>query len=258
MILSFVITASTSLLLSAIVVSYHVRGRSDVRVLRNILLSLSDQQIIIALAFQTVGLIRMWAMVHYHFFTLWMLSLLSTVTHLSMLLALVDDYKRDLVMRWIRSSLIFANVALSTTCGVLIVIAEMRNLRLTLPIGCTLQPPPYARSFNVGTSGVVIIVVMTAHWLSFGLGTWALLNRRLKCLKRVQVIGLLVLVAIGIWSAVQLIKSSKAFGTGPPSVYFLDGSEGRWSFGQALPFMLYLQPVISAIEITRVTKSKEA
>ena len=75
-----------------------------------VLLSLSDQQMILAVAFQSVWLIRIWTMVHYHFFMMWMLSLLATITHPSMLLALVNDFKRDRVMRWLLYFFILSNV----------------------------------------------------------------------------------------------------------------------------------------------------
>lgn len=41
-------------------------------------------------------------MVPYHFFIIWLLSLLSTATNLATLLALVNDFRRDWVIRSIR------------------------------------------------------------------------------------------------------------------------------------------------------------
>lgn len=66
---------------------------------RKLLNSFSDQQIVEGIGIQAVGLAKMNSMVPYHFFVVWMLSLLSTATHLATLLTLVQDYKRDWVLR---------------------------------------------------------------------------------------------------------------------------------------------------------------
>ena len=61
--------------------------------------------------------------------------------------------------------------------------------------------------------------------------------------------GLLVLVAIGVGAAIRVILLSQAFGT--PSVSLNDTAEKDWSFGQLLPLLLLLLPLLSTIEIIR-------
>ena len=51
-------------------------------------------------------------------------------------------------------------------------------------------------------------------------------------------------------------SSSNHFRTGPPSIIFLDAPESTRSFGQFVPFLFFLQPTISAIEITKATNSR--
>lgn len=85
--------------MSLIIVLHEARRGSEAKVIRKLLLSFSDQQVITGIGIQSVGLAKMKSMVPYHFFIIWMLSLLSTATHVGTLLALVNDFKRDWVLR---------------------------------------------------------------------------------------------------------------------------------------------------------------
>lgn len=62
---------------------------------RKLLNAYSDQQILTGIAIQSVGLVKMDVMIPYHFFIIWMLSLLSMAVHNATLLALVHDFRRD-------------------------------------------------------------------------------------------------------------------------------------------------------------------
>jgi hypothetical protein len=62
-------------------------------------------------------------------------------------------------------------------------------------------------------------------------------------------VGLLVLIAIGAGAAIRVILLSQAFGS--PSVKLADIGEKDWSFGQLLPLLLLLLPLVSAVEIIR-------
>jgi len=87
--------------MSGIIVLHELRSK-EAKVIRKTTPSLSDQQVITGIGIQSVGLAKMKTMVPYHFFIIWMLSLLSTATHIGTLLALVNDFKRDWVLRWLR------------------------------------------------------------------------------------------------------------------------------------------------------------
>lgn len=69
---------------------------------------------------QAVGLARVNDMIPYHFFIIWMLSLLSTAANFACLLALVQDYKRDWVLRWLRQFAMFVNMALGIVFGIFV------------------------------------------------------------------------------------------------------------------------------------------
>lgn len=104
--LSFIITAGLAILLSALIILRQLRKKSSPSsILCKMLNSFSDQQLITGIGIQSVGLAKIDTMVPYHFFIIWMLGLLSTATHLSALLALVQGFKRDWVLRWIRQFL---------------------------------------------------------------------------------------------------------------------------------------------------------
>ena len=188
-------------------------------------------------------------MVPYHFFIIWMLSLLSTATHISTLLALVNDFKRDWVLRWLRQFLMFINLVLSCVSGIFVLMSVMKNMAPTLPIACVWELPSHGAPSNVGISIAGTITVIAGQCIFFGVGVWYLHIKARRWIKIIQMTGLLVLVAIGVGAAIRVILLSQAFGT--PSVPLNDTAEKDWSFGQLLPLLLLLLPLVSTIEIIR-------
>ncbi|OCK76691.1 hypothetical protein K432DRAFT_359925 [Lepidopterella palustris CBS 459.81] len=248
--LSFIITNGLALLLSAYIIILNLRKSSEAKIVRKLLLSFSDQQIITGIGIQSIGLAKMETMIPYHFFIVWMLSLLSTSTHLATLLALVNDFKRDWVLRWLRQFLMFINLILSSVFGIFVLKSVMKNLAPALPIGCVWTLPSKNTPSNAGISIAGTIAVIAGNCIVFALCTWYLHNRNnQKWLKIIQVAGMLVLIATGIGATIRVILLSQAFGT--PSVPLEDTGEKDWSFGQLLPLLLLLLPLISAIEIFR-------
>jgi hypothetical protein len=237
------------LLLSAIVVLNEVRRQSEAKVIRKLLLSLSDQQVITGIGIQSVGLAKMKTMVPYHFFIIWMLSLLSTATHIGTLLALVNDFKRDWVLRWLRQFFMFVNLVLSCVSGVFILMSVMRDLKPTLPIACVWQVSSTGAPSNAGISIAGTIAVIAANCLFFILAVWYLHVKERRWLKIIQMVGILILMGMGVGAAVRVILLSQAFGS--PSVPLADTGEKDWSFGQLLPLLLLLLPLVSAVEIMR-------
>lgn len=219
--------------------------------MRKVLSALSDQQILSGIGMSCIGLAKMDSMVPYHFFLVWLLTLLSTVTHLATLLALVNDYKRDWVLRWLRQSLMFTNLVLSCASGIVLLRSVMIGLSPTLPIACVWHDDAATnnKSGNEALSVVGTIAVIVGSAVVFALGVWYLHLRRKKWTVALQIVGLLFLAALGVGAAARVLMLSEAFGT--PSVKLDDNAESVWSFGQLLPLLMLFLPVVSVIEITR-------
>lgn len=180
-----------------------------------------------------------------------MLALLSTATNFAALLALVQDFKRDWVLRWLRQFAMFVNMALGVVFGVFVLESNVSALAPTLPIACVWQEhakSPDAQG-NRTASVVGTIAVIAVSGIIFILGTWYLHMRRQIWGKSVRAVCLVVLMAMAIAAAVRVLLVSQAFGT--PSVVLDDPGEKDWSFGQLLTMLLLILPFISALEIYR-------
>ncbi|KUJ13853.1 uncharacterized protein LY89DRAFT_148928 [Mollisia scopiformis] len=247
--LSFIITAGISLIFSATIIFHEMHLHLEAKVIRKLLLSLSDQQVITGIGIQCVGLAKMKSMVPYHFFIIWMLSLLSTATHISTLFALVNDFKRDWVLRWLRQFFMFVNLVLSCVSGIFVLMAVMRNLQPTLPIACVWEVAGRGTPSNAGISIAGTIAVIAGQCVFFAMAVWYLHVNGGKWIKLVQLGGLVTLLVIGTGAAVRVVLLSQAFGT--PSVPLADTGERDWNFGQLLTLLLLVLPCISAVEILR-------
>jgi hypothetical protein len=191
-------------------------------------------------------------MVPYHFFIIWLLSLLSTATNLATLLALVNDFKRDWVLRWIRQILMLINMFLGMLSGIFILQTVLKDMQPRLPIACVWEVESRGTSSNAALSIAGTIAVIAAQIVTFVLATWYLHNRANPAwLKTVQVVGLAACFAMGVGATVRVVLESQAFGSPPVSVKLVGPSEGSWSFGQLLPVLLLALPVISTVEIMR-------
>ncbi|KAH7304698.1 hypothetical protein B0I35DRAFT_444756 [Stachybotrys elegans] len=247
--LSFMITAAFSIILSASVIFAEFRGKQSI-IRRKLLNSYSDSQILQGIGIQSVGLAKMNSLVPYHFFLIWMLSLLSMATHNATLLALVCDYRRDWVIRWLRQLLMFVNLALSCVSGIFVLQAVSMGLDdQTLPIACVWHTEGRGAPSTAGLSYAGTIAVIAGNCAIFGLATWYLHSRTQRFYKAVQVVGLLLMTAIALGAAIRVILLSQAFGN--PSVQLSDQGEREWSFGQLLSMLVLIFPLISVVEITR-------
>ncbi|EJT70184.1 hypothetical protein GGTG_12357 [Gaeumannomyces tritici R3-111a-1] len=257
--LSFIFTAALALAMSASLIFQEFRAcrRKDGyckphTIRRKLLNSYSDQQILTGIGLQSVGLAKASTLVPYHFFIIWMLSLLSMAVHNATLLALVHDFRRDWVLRWLRQFLMFVNLALSCVYGVYMLRATAQNLEQTLPIACVWgQGGQTARvpEENPGLSYVGTSAVIAGNCAVFALATWYLHSRSQRFYKTIQVVGVVVMFAIAIGAAVRVGLLSQAFGN--PSVPLADRGETDWSFGQLLALLMLLLPAISVLEIYR-------
>ncbi|KAJ6786297.1 hypothetical protein PWT90_10625 [Aphanocladium album] len=253
--LSFMITAVLALILSTSVIFAEIRGRAPTTIRRKLLNGYSDSQIVQGIGIQSVGLAKVGSLVPYHFFLIWMLSLLSMATHNATLLALVHDYRRDWVLRWLRQFLMFVNLALSCVSGIFVLQLVSKGMTFsTLPVACVWDggaadfgKPPSAGSDVLSYIGT--IAVIAGNVVIFVLATWYLHSRAQRWYKTIQIVGLLVMTGIAVGAAVRIILLADAFGT--PSVTLTDAGEKQWSFGQLLSMLLLALPLVSAIEIYR-------
>ncbi|KAM0515525.1 hypothetical protein ACHAPE_006051 [Trichoderma viride] len=247
--LSFMITALLAIILSASVILVDFKGKNSTT-RRKLLNGYSDSQIMQGIGIQSIGLAKMNSLVPYHFFLIWMLSLLSMATHNTTLLALVRDYRRDWVLRWLRQFLMFVNLALSSVSGVFVLQTVSKGLdKSTLPVACVWKVDGGKAPSNAGLSYVGTIAAMAGNVIIFVLATWYLHSRKQRFYKIVQVVGWVLMTAVAIGAAVRVILLSQAFGH--PSVKLSDEGEKDWSFGQLLSMLLLVLPVISVIEIYR-------
>jgi hypothetical protein len=194
------------------------------------------------------------SLVPYHFFIIWMLSLLSMATHNATLLALVQDYRRDWVIRWMRQFLMFVNLVLSCVSGIFVLQAVSKGLDTEpVPISCVWYigkgfgpPPKYQWLSYIGT-----IAVIVGNCVVFGLATWYLQSRHRRWHKLVQIIGMIIMTASAVGAAVRIGLASQAF-NGSPKIDLEDHAEREnWSFGQLLSLVLLALPLMSAVEIYR-------
>ncbi|KAH7133428.1 hypothetical protein B0J13DRAFT_529339 [Dactylonectria estremocensis] len=247
--LSFMITALLAIVLSSSVIFGEFRGKDSV-IRRKLLNSYSDSQIMQGIGIQSVGLAKMNTLVPYHFFLIWMLSLLSMATHNATLLALVHDYRRDWVLRWMRQFLMFVNLALSCVSGIFVLEAVSKGLDdKTLPIACVWEVEGNGAPSTAGLSFAGTIAVIAGNVVIFGLATWYLHNRSQKFYKLIQIVGMVLMTAIAIGAAIRIILLSQAFGN--PSVELSDAGETSWGFGQLLSMLLLIMPLVSVVEIYR-------
>ncbi|KAI1635485.1 hypothetical protein F4809DRAFT_452121 [Biscogniauxia mediterranea] len=252
--LSFIITAAVALVISASLIFQEARGHSKPSVLRRKLLnSYSDQQILTGIGIQSVGLGKTDSMTPYHFFIIWMLSLLSMAVHNATLLALVHDFRRDWVLRWLRQFLMFVNLVLSCVYGVFILEAVNDGINdSTLPIACVWQSetPQHDKPSNTAVSYFGTIAVIAGNGAIFLLATWYLHSRTQRFYKTIQVVGMLLMIASSIGATVRVCLMADAF-VGNPPINLSDKGEEQWSFGQLLSVGMLLLPLVSIIEILR-------
>ncbi|KAL3420583.1 hypothetical protein PVAG01_07028 [Phlyctema vagabunda] len=247
--LSFIVTAGLALLLSGWIIIHETLKKSQVKIARKLLLSLSDQQIITGIGIQSVGLAKRDSIVPYHFFIIWMLSSISTATHSAALLALFNDFKRDWVLRWLRHFLMFVNLALSIISGIFILLDITKQIAPTLAIACVWNESETSPRSDVTMSIVGTIAVMVAQCVVFALAVWYLHSPNQKWVQTLRLVSMLVLIAIGVGATSRIMMLSQAFGT--PPVNLSDSGEKDWSFGQLLGLLLLLLPLMSAVEIYR-------
>jgi hypothetical protein len=250
--LSFIITNFISILLASIIILLGLRSSTSAPVCRKLLQGLSDQQIVLGIGIQSLALAKMKSMVPYHFFIIWLLSHLSTATNLATLLALVNDFRRDWVLRWIRQFFMLINMLLGILSGIFILQTVMKNLEPRLPIACVWEVEGRGHADNASLSIAGTIAVIVGQLVVFIFATWYLHNRaNPSWLKSVQVSGLVVLVAMGVGATVRVVMESQAFGHPPASLNLVGPSEKSWSYGQLLPLLLLIMPLISTVEVVR-------
>jgi len=188
------------------------RNLNPSKIRRKLINGYSDQQIIVGIGIQSVGLAKSDVLVPYHFFIIWMLSLLSMATHNATLLTLVRDFQRDKVLRWLRQFLMFVNLALSCVYGAFVLQSKAKGLPNTLPIACSWTfdgRNSTSESGGANTNNEAkgldyfgTIVTIAGNCFVFGLATWYLQSRQQRFYKVIQLVGLVLMagIAIGMFS----------------------------------------------------------
>ncbi|KAI1381656.1 hypothetical protein F4677DRAFT_132554 [Hypoxylon crocopeplum] len=258
--LSFMITALIALVISASLIFQEARNNGSSSSLqkpsilrRKLLNSYSDQQILTGIGIQSVGLAKTASMTPYHFFLVWMLSLLSMAVHNATLLALSGDFRRDWVLRWMRQFLMFVNLVLSCVYGVFVLRAVQRGLNdSTFPVACVWEPSTKdgPAPANTGVSFAGTIAVIAGNVVIFALATWYLHGRaRRRFYVAFQVVGLLLMAGSAVGATVRVAYLADAFAD--PPIHLADPGEQEWSFGQLLSVGMLLLPLVSTVEIVR-------
>lgn len=218
---------------------------------RKLLFAFSDQQILYGIGIQAVGLAQINQLVPYHFFIIWMVSLLSTAVHNSTLLVLVGNFHSDRVLRWVRQVLMFVNLVLGCVFGICMLRVLEKNLgTTTFPTLCAWDDRLETTS---GSSEVVsflgTIFVIAGNVIVFTAATWFLHDRRQRGFKWIQLAGICVMTAIAVSATVRVIVSSQAFGD--PSIQLSDNGEKQWSFSTIVTLLMLALPLMTVLEIYR-------
>ncbi|KAL0934737.1 uncharacterized protein CTRU02_209328 [Colletotrichum truncatum] len=248
--LSFIITAGLSLIISSSIIIQEMKGKPS-NILRKLLNSYSDQQILQGIGISSVGLARINSMVPYHFFIIWTLSNMSMAVHNATLLALVHDFRRDWVLRWLRQFLMFVNLVFNCVYGVFILQGVSIGMQDSkLPVACVWKVSNEGLRSMTGLSYVGTILVIAGNVLVFSFASWYLHLRTQRFAKIIKLVGTFLMAVSAVGAAVRCIIASDAFGKGP--VYDLsDEGEKGWSFGQLLSLLVLLFPLVSMVEIVR-------
>lgn len=145
------------------------------------------------------------------------------------------------------------NLGLQCLSGIFVLQTVIRNLEPRLPIACVWEVG--TRGGPRGNAAISIagtIAVIAGNVVVFVLSTWYLHSKQNpRWMKSVQVVGLAMLVAMGIGATVRVVMESSAFGKPPEEVRLQGNGEREWSYGQLLPLLLLVLPLVSALEIVR-------
>lgn len=255
-ILGFIIPAAVSIVLAASLIiqesfiNSHKPAHGQIR--RKLLFAFSDQQILYGIGIQAVGLAQIGQLVPYHFFIIWMVSLLSTAVHNSTLLVLVNNFHSDKVLRWLRQFLMFVNLALGCIFGVCMLRVVQQDLESsTLPTACAWILPVDAGALanNTTLSFLGTIAVICGNVIVFAASTWWLHDRRQRGFKWLQLAGILLMTAIAVAASARVLMVSQAFGT--PSTPLQDENEKQITFATIVTLLMLLLPLMTVLEIYR-------
>ncbi|PSR80212.1 hypothetical protein BD289DRAFT_485095 [Coniella lustricola] len=255
-ILGFIVPAGISILLAFSLVIQESFLRPDEprrgHIRRKLLFALSDQQIIYGIGIQAVGLAQIETLIPYHFFIIWMSSLLSTAVHNCTLLVLVCDFQSDKVLRWLRQVLMFVNLVLGCVFGVCMLQVVFHNMETsTNPTACAwVAHAPQSSSASERTTSIVgTMAVIAGNLVVFTAATWFLHDRRQVAFKWLQLTGLCVMSTIAATAMARILMSSQAFGTATTPL--ADNGEKTWSFSTSVTLLMLALPLMTVLEIYR-------
>lgn len=220
---------------------------------RKLLFSFSDQQILYGIGIQAVGLFQATTLVPYHFFIIWMVSLLSTAVHNSTLLVLLGNFHSDRILRWVRQALMLVNLVLGCVFGVCMLRVLQKGLgNSTLPTVCAWSSDiPVASDRDTATvvSLLGTVFVIAGNVIVFIAATWFLHDRRQRGFKWIQLAGISIMTFIAVAATIRVVVSSQAFGV--PSTKLSDEGEREWSFSTIVTLLMLALPLMTVLEVYR-------
>jgi hypothetical protein len=187
---------------------------------------------------------------------IWLSAALTTVVHHVTLLALGNELKRDWVLRWLRQSMMFVNLALSVVIGLFVLQATTKKLPSTLPVACvwgefaTSNDVPHD-NVNPALSAAGTLIVMVMTLALFMAGLWSMHRRKQGSFILFKLVALGITTALGIALIIRIMQMSQAFGDPSKSVPLADDGESQWSYGQLLGVLGLLNPLITVVQLLR-------
>lgn len=219
--------------------------------LRKNLLAFSDQQLITAIGVQVSAYIKICTISLYHFRIVACLGLLSTVTHFLTLVVLREYFLKRPFLRTLRIVFMVINFILIVNTIIIYLGYNHSTLSLTSLAMCYYRPHGRAPALDVLAPA---FFASLGVFVSLGWGIFAMIMRTMSSVAGfftvwvmvpVYVVTVLVITPIGLSGAQAIVSRS-----GTTLVPIASGSsEKDWGFGQILPLLLMLLPVLSALEI---------
>jgi hypothetical protein len=206
------------------------------------LLGFSDQQLITGLGIQIAAYATMCNTSGYHFGLAWLYAMLTSVTHILTLFFLRDYMFEHPGLRNLKVSLMLANLLLWVFS------AFTYNTELSNPIGCGMKFGfgPYLGSSYATTAAIAQIAAIFVSVVIMLIGVCAVLRRWHTGLEKVLG-GCSFWVALSLWIYAAYFLSIEKWHPITEQVDVI-GDEDQLSFGQVLPLLLFLLPIIKAGE----------
>lgn len=230
---------------------------------KQILLGLSDTQLLTGIGIQLVVLFLHCSIVIYHYWIAINLAYLSTITHLLTVVALKSHFIKHWLSSIPRLVLIVFNIGLFCYAAFILDGLNYATLNhpsnLTQLLACYYQGnrPSLKNSSFAGHWFTIIAIVIVIHaivlWhLYKGTGKeHKARNMCRRCLSRLPILLVVIYIIFGLALTVPVLTYTEAMGSPKKVNITIDdtpASEKEWGFGQILPVLLLALPVFGGWE----------